>query len=696
LNRLKFTAVIHNHQPVGNFDKVFQRITDSCYRPFLESLKKYPSFHFSLHISGPLLRWWEKNDTGLVDLVGEMVSSGQTELLMGGFYEPVLASLSPADRRGQVSMMREYLRDRFGVAPDGLWLTERVWENGMTEDLIAEEVEYVLVDDRHFKINGFSDEELRGYFLTESDGRPLAVFPIDEKLRYMIPFRPVDDLMAYLRETWEKGGSLIVYGDDGEKMGGWPGTAGWVYKEGWLSRFLEGMMALQDEFLEIKTCSQILEEEKPSGLCYLPSASYTEMEGWALPAENLVEMTELTDHLGDDFERYKPFVRGGHWKNFLVKYPESNLLHKKVMHLSRVLRRRRIVPPKILEDLFASQCNDTYWHGVFGGLYLPHLRAAVWERVSRLEKYLRMGEDLTLEPLDIDLDGRQEILVHSYQFSAILRPEKGGCVSEYSYFPQGNNYCNVLSRRFEAYHKDFFEKKGNGDKSCKDEGTTSIHDLPRELPDSACGDLVYDNSQRGLFVDRFFEKTGGVRKYKKSGLTEFGNFSYGDYHWKLVKDGILMEREEEVMFGEQEGKLSVKKELTFSPDGEMELKTAVNFHDNPFGLRYGVELSLSPPFLFKGYGIMKVDNMDISTGSGPSTFENAQSILFGEEDSQLALLVEWTPTADLWYYPIHTISQSETRFEKTLQGLTVFPNWHLPSGLADTTSIILKWRFVEP
>ncbi len=696
MNRLKFTAVIHSHQPVGNFDKVFHKLTDICYRPFLENLRRYPSFTFSMHISGPLLQWWEKNDTGMVDLVGGMVDSGQIELLMGGFFEPVLASISPADRRGQVSMMREHLRDRFGVAPKGLWLTERVWENGITEDLLAEDVKFVLVDDRHFKINGFRDEELRGYFLTESDGRPLAVFPIDERLRYMIPFRPVHELAAYLRETWQRGGSTIVYGDDGEKMGGWPGTAGWVYRDGWLSSFLDGMMAMQDEFLVIRTCSQIMQEEKPLGLCYIPTASYSEMEGWALPAANLVEMKELTDNLGSGFERFKPFIRGGHWKNFFLKYPESNLLHKKVTHLSRILRRRRIIPPKILEDLYAAQCNDTYWHGIFGGLYLPHLRAAVWERVSRLEKYLRMGEDLSFETVDIDLDGRQEVLAHSYQFSATLRPERGGCVSEYSYFPQGNNYCNVLARRFEAYHHSFSGKDGNGDGPVEEEGTASIHDLSKQLPAGARSELVYDDSQRGLFVDRFFESTGSVRKYKRSELTGFGKFSSGEYQWKMVKDGVLMKREEEVMFGEQAGKLSVKKELIFSQDGEMDLKAAITFLQNPFELRYGVELSLSPPFLFKGYGIMKVDDMDIDTGSGPTSFEDVKSILFGEENSPIALLVEWTPRAELWYYPIYTISQSETKFDKTLQGLTIFPSWRLPAGLENTASFLVKWRYIEP
>ena len=40
---------------------------------------------------------------------------------------------------------------------------------------------------------------------------------------------------------------------------------------------------------------------------------------------------------------------------------------------------------RMLDHLYQSQCNDSYWHGVFGGLYLPHLRSAVYEHLIQAE-----------------------------------------------------------------------------------------------------------------------------------------------------------------------------------------------------------------------------------------------------------------------------------------------------------------------
>ena len=135
--------------------------------------------------------------------------------------------------------MREAVRRRFGVDARGLWLTERVWEPELAADLADAGVRYALVDDRHFLVTGFAAERLHAPFWTESDGRRLALFPIDERLRYLIPFRPPEETAGYLRELREAGHRLAVLADDGEKFGGWPGTKEWVYERG-LARPVHG------------------------------------------------------------------------------------------------------------------------------------------------------------------------------------------------------------------------------------------------------------------------------------------------------------------------------------------------------------------------------------------------------------------------------------------------------------------------
>src|SRR5213075_1644928 len=151
------------------------------------------------------------------------------------------------------------------------------------------------------------------------DGKRVALFPIDERLRYLIPFQPPADIVAYLRSLREGGAPLAVFVDDGEKFGGWPGTKEWVYDRGWLAQFLEAMDTLvAGGEIRLTTLAAALAEVPSGGLAYLPPEAAT-------------RLARLERDLGP--ERLAgpdaALVRGAHWRNFFVRYPESNRMHKK-------------------------------------------------------------------------------------------------------------------------------------------------------------------------------------------------------------------------------------------------------------------------------------------------------------------------------------------------------------------------------
>jgi alpha-amylase len=446
---------LHLHQPIGNFDHVFEQHVRDVYRPILERLSERGFLPLVLHLSGPLLEWLEEHDTGYLDLLGKLVSDRKVELLLAGFYEPVLAALPRKDRVEQIQWMRDAVGRRFGVDAQGLWLTERVWEPELAADLANAGVRYALVDDRHFLVSGFSSEQLHTPYWTESDGKRVALFPIDERLRYLIPFRPPEETAAYLGELRDAGHRLAVLADDGEKFGGWPGTREWVYDRGWLDRFTATINGLVERGeVQLSTLRDALGTVPSGGIAYLPTASYREMEGWSLPPDAALRLIRLERDLGEARVASPDgaLIRGAHWRNFLVKYSESNRMHKKMMALS-LLCRDRGDPPAARRAVGRSQCNDAYWHGVFGGLYLPHLREAIWSNLALAESELRRGEALAVEVLDLDGDGHDEIWVHSDRFSALLSPRRGGALEEYTIFATGMNYANTLTRRREAYHE---------------------------------------------------------------------------------------------------------------------------------------------------------------------------------------------------------------------------------------------------
>src|SRR6266508_3718616 len=122
MDPLRFVFGVHFHQPVGNFDHVFERHVQD--------------------VSRPLLDWLEAHDPAYLDLIGRLAAEGHLELLLAGFYEPVLASLPRVDRIEQIAWMHDAIRRRFGVEATGLWLTERVWRSELAADLAVAGVRY--------------------------------------------------------------------------------------------------------------------------------------------------------------------------------------------------------------------------------------------------------------------------------------------------------------------------------------------------------------------------------------------------------------------------------------------------------------------------------------------------------------------------------------------------------------------------
>ncbi|MGH7693707.1 MAG: alpha-amylase/4-alpha-glucanotransferase domain-containing protein, partial [Gemmatimonadaceae bacterium] len=450
---IRFVFGLHLHQPVGNFGHVFEDHVRDVYLPFLTHAKDTGLLPVAIHMSGPLLDWLERYDTRVLDLIGNLTSQGKIELLLAGYYEPVLAVIPREDRLEQIAWMQQAIERRFGVRATGLWLTERVWEPNLAADLADAGVEFVIVDDRHFLVSGVGRERLHAPLWTESDGKRLALFAIDERLRYLIPFQPPRDTLAHLTSLRESGHQLAVLADDGEKFGGWPGTKDWVYDRGWLKEFTHTLLgAVERGEVMLSTFADALANVPSSGLAYLATASYREMEAWSLPPDSADHLADLEEQLGAEYlTRVGALIRGTHWRNFLVKYAEANRMHKKMLALS-LLCRARGNPVEARRAIGRAQCNDAYWHGVFGGLYLPHLREAIWRELAHAERYLRAGEVAGVEEIDLDVDGHTELWVHNESYSVTISPDRGAAIEEYTRFGDARNVVDTMTRRREPYH----------------------------------------------------------------------------------------------------------------------------------------------------------------------------------------------------------------------------------------------------
>ena len=263
------------------------------------------------------------------------MGSGQVEILGGGYYEPVLASLPERDRVGQLTRMGDELEALFGRRPGGAWLAERVWEPDLPASLAAAGYRWTILDDAHFRAAAIPEEDLWGPYTTEDQGEILTVFGTEQGLRYRIPFRDVEDVIGYLRDHATEDGSRVgMMGDDGEKFGAWPTTYEHCWGEGrWVDRFFEALEANAD-WLTTVTPSAWLARERPIGRVYIPTGSYAEMGQWALPANESLQFTELLHRAEAEGRPEARWLRGAFWRNFQVKYREINDLHKQMLRTS--------------------------------------------------------------------------------------------------------------------------------------------------------------------------------------------------------------------------------------------------------------------------------------------------------------------------------------------------------------------------
>ncbi|MEO0241966.1 MAG: alpha-amylase/4-alpha-glucanotransferase domain-containing protein [candidate division WOR-3 bacterium] len=641
---------IHNHQPVGNFDHVFEHAYEASYKPFIDVLKDYPEFKFSMHNTGPLWEYFEKKHPELLDQISQMVERGQIELVISGFYEPVLASIPHRDRVGQIIKAIDYVKERFGVKPSGLWLTERVWESEILPSLIETGIKYVLVDDFHFISAGKKKEELHGYYLTECEGNTLAIFPIDETLRYLIPFREVEQGISYIKSI---PGELAIIFDDGEKFGVWPGTYNWVYERGWLRKFVETVLSTPE--IETMTYSEALRTFPPLGRIYLPTASYFEMGEWSLPAEGAVEFMEFVEKLRREgvFDKYRRFVRGGIWRNFLVKYEEANNMHKKMLYLSRYVEKRR--DRKLRELLYRAQCNDAYWHGVFGGLYLPHLRKEIYRNLVELDARLHTPSKVYE---DINKDGYKEISIKNEFFRISILPHLGGSIYEISHFPTLYNYQDTLTRRFEHYHQGV--QIGDAPR----EGVASIHELGKWIDEKSAKEMVYDPYPRYSFYVHFIPVETPLESLRYSKFQELGDFVSGQFEVRNIKDGVKLVKKGIVQVGDKIGVEVIK--VVRLKGSTIELEWQVH-SEKPLNCLMAMELNLKfeVPVLHLNGELVQVAERDVMV-------EGKDSLLFEDQILKAQLELKTSHTHDFYVYPILTVSQSERGFDLVYQGNSIF------------------------
>ncbi len=687
---IRFIFALHDHQPIGNFDGVFEQAYQDSYKLFLDLFEQYPWMRIALHTSGPLLEWLDSHHPEYVDRLAGHVAARRIEIIGGAYYEPILPMIPSRDRVGQIRAFTEWLEHRLGAEVRGMWIPERVWEQSLTADLVAAGIEYIILDDSHFKSAGLNSDQLHGYYLTEDDGRLLRVFPGSERLRYVIPFAGQQETIDYLAHVEQHHQSPIsVFADDGEKFGVWPETKFNVFDRGWLRQLFD-MLAANQSWIQMTTPSEVIDNVLPIGRVYLPEGSYREMTEWVLPPDQLAEYEQARRELDPDprWPRIARFVRGGFWRNFKVRYPETNEMYSRMLMVSK--RLENLVDAGVdgnmlraaRTELYRGQCNCAYWHGAFGGTYLPHLRNAVYSHLIAADNLLDRAVGRTspwVEGIqgDFNLDARQEVQLANDKLLGLIAPSRGGQLYELDVRAIQHNLLATLSRRPEAYHRRVLAgPNGAG-------GSVVDANAPAKFKQAGLEHMIqYDSYMRKSLLDHWYDDDVSLDAVARGQALERGDFLGLPFEAKLRRnpDRIQVQLVRE---GNAWGiPLTITKGVTLDAGSDvLEIAYLIEGLPRERTMHFAVE------FNFAGMPSGAEDRYfhagTLRSGRRLGRLEtrldlaDADSIGLADEWLGLDVRLSFSKPTNLWTYPIETVSQSEGGFELVHQSVCVTPHWHV-------------------
>jgi len=676
MKRVTLHLAFHHHQPVGNMDSVLEEVYQQCYGPLLRGIASSACLRVNLSYSAPVLRFLEKQHPEYLDLLRELIEQERVELLATGFYEPVLADLPEDDRRGQLELTQRWLQERFGLETRGAWLSEAVWDKSLISTFRQVGIDYTIIRSERFIQAGISPAALSGYYITEEIGETLAVFPNSEELQKYLPFGEPSELKPFLRRMANRTGMILTMADVAERWGAWPGTYESIHQQGGLQSWWDFFEDVQ-EWVKFALFSETLEKKVPQGNCYLPGGVNIDLGAWSLPDEARVRFYEARKDLETrhDAARFLPFFRGGCWESFKARYSEANLMNKKGLWLRKKMLATDVMDSVARDWLWQAQCNTAYWHGTSGGIYSPHLRQAVWERLLAAQRRLELSAVGWIEEIgDVGGDGLDEVLFYNEHTEFAFSPAKGGTLYEWSVLPALHNYCNTLTRRHETAPQD----KKYSEVSLK------------------AGGAAVDAYDRQCFHDHVISRKVTVDELSSGTYFERGNFTTEPF--KLIsteiKDGqaeVVMECSGYVEQGGLDQAARVRKTFTMTPDGKsirchIALTNEGKTHmEGVYALEFN--WSIAPQ---QGEGFIAIGDFPRKKINEGVYAEGVNHCIFISESDHPEIVMDSPLACLLWALPMATQQSAEQDAPSLIQGHMVMTGWSFEVAPGQDTSFEIR------
>jgi alpha-amylase len=506
-------------------------------------------------------------------------------------------------------------------------------------------VEYAILDDHHILNAGVNEKEVCRPFRVRGRKGALTLLPALRELRYMMPFRPPGAVAGHLKERAEKapeGHGCFIFADDGEKFGAWPRTYRWVHKRGWLDSFFE-LLNSGSTGLKTLLCSEVLDKTEPVELKGIPPSGYPEIMDWS----------------------------DGDFLNFLDKYPEAARMRERMLAVSERIsgyERSGGQDRGAAGELMKAQTGCAYWHGTFGGVYLPHMRDGVYRHLIRAENILdraASGAAGVVAAVETDrADGERVTRLRNRHLDVFMRAAGGGVVYELDDKKRCSNLFNSMTRVREGYHnkleRGYREKINEARKAALRGEYPDIHDIlgigERGLPDRP----DYDDGKKDSFITHIAApNTPLSRLARGEGSRIFRN---GDYGMEIEEEGgfITAVFSKRAYFFREKNRgsdLEVIKQVTVGSGPSVKFShEVIDRAGDHADLRTAIE-----------FNVLVNDRRFMA---GPKSLRSDRISL---RDMYSGAVTEFCADrcTEIMVHPIFTVNETESGLRKTFQGMSV-------------------------
>ncbi|MBI5681555.1 MAG: DUF1926 domain-containing protein [Deltaproteobacteria bacterium] len=268
---------------------------------------------------------------------------------------------------------------------------------------------------------------------------------------------------------------------------------------------------------------------------------------------------------------------------------------------------------------------------------------------------------------DLDADDKKEILIKTPDFNIYLKPHNGGVVQELDFKPVPYNLTNVLTRRYEGYHnkiRPLETKTGQG-------VAKSIHGPFASKETGLEKALIYDTYERRSLVDHFAAPDTPIDAFLSGNYMDCGSFVDADYTYKINRDNSDVLLYYNGMVSSKH--VGLQKKICPAQKSSIKIVYQITNLDT---------LPLHTVFLSEW-------NILIGFGMKQQNLGMMEEFELQEDWLGLKFKMQFKPTANLYIYPVETVSLSEAGFEKNFQGLCWLPSWELKLAPRETCKIEL-------